>query len=225
MTRQGRHSAPSLLHTAEEARSGPRRGVAGSVPGWALPPHGTLGWPLSRYPEPSALLACVGFGTRAASRVTSVAFAQYGGATQQWTAAILKTGLKTDGWGILLRQSAIAFCIAHVLNSSRAPIASLTSKLTRHERGPNRGPNERRVCTETRCGTSDGRQRVNASGVRRNDHTRWETHNAAWCIAVSSRFTARGTRAKRHASLASGRRSPHRAELCGLASTRRAPLS
>ena len=78
MTRQGRHSAPSSLHTAEEARSGPRRGVAGSVPGWALPPHGTLGRPLSQYPEPSALLACVGFGTRAASRVTT-AFAQYGG--------------------------------------------------------------------------------------------------------------------------------------------------
>ena len=221
MTRQSRQPAPSLLHTAEEALAGPRRGVAGSVPGWALPHAETLGWHLSRHAGMSTLPACVGFGARAASTVTVVAFGQCSGATHQWTDAILNT----DGSGVPPRHGAIAFCIAHVLNSSRAPIASSTGKLTRHERGPNRGPNGRRVCTETRCGTSDGRQRVNASGVRRNDHTRWETHNAAWCIAVSSRFTARGTRAQRSASLASGRRSPHRAELCGLASARRAPLS
>jgi len=195
MTRQSRHSAPRLLHAVEEALNGPCRGVAGSVPGWALPHAETLGWHLSRHAGMSTLPACVGFGARAAST------------------------------GVRPRHGAIAFCIAHVLNSSRAPIASSTGKLTRHERGPNRGPNERRVCTETRCGTSDGRQRVNASGVRRNDHTRWETHNAAWCITVSSRFTARGTRARRRASVASGRRSPHRAELCGLASPCRAPLS
>jgi hypothetical protein len=220
MTRQSRHSAPSLLHTVEEALYRPRRGVAGSVPGWALPHAGTLGWHLSRLVGTSPLLACAGFGARAASTVTVVAFGQHSGATHQWTAAILKA----DGSNGPSRHGAIAICIAHVLNSSRAPIASLTGKLTRHERGPNRGPNGWRVCTETRCGTSDGRQRANAPGVSRHDHTRWETH-ALWCIAVSSGFTARGTRARRGTSLASGRCLPDRAELCGLAPARRAPLS
>src|SRR5579862_3296211 len=118
MTRQGRQSAPSLLHAAEEARSGRRRGVAGSVPGWALPRCGTLEWHLSHYPETSALWACVGSGTRASSRLSAVAFAQCGGAAQQWTVGILKTDLKSAGLGIPLRHSAIAICIAHVLNSS-----------------------------------------------------------------------------------------------------------
>src|SRR5260370_35419137 len=114
MTRQGRHSAPSLLHTAEEARSGPRRGVAGSVPGWALPHCGTLGWHLSHHPGTSALSACVGLGARAASTVTAVAFAQNSGATHQWTEQVRKM----DGLRIPLRHMAIAICIAHVLNSS-----------------------------------------------------------------------------------------------------------
>jgi len=220
MTRQSRHSAPSLLHAVEEALDRPCRGVAGSVPGWALPHAGTLAWHLSRRRGTSGLLACVGFGARAASTVTVVAFGQHNGATHQWTAAILKDGSKGP-----LRHGAIAFCIAHVLNSSGAPIASLTGKLTRHERGPNRGPNGRRVCTETRCGTSDGRQRANASGVCRHDHTRWETDNAVWCTAVSSRLTPCDAGAWRGTSLGSGRSLPHRAELCGFAPARRAPLS
>jgi hypothetical protein len=220
MTRQGRHSAPSLLHPGRTL-SGPRRGVAGPVPGWALPRIGTLGWHLSHRPETNVLSACVGFGARAVSRITAVVFAQPSGATHQWTAAILKT----HGSRIPLPHGAIAICIAHVLNSSRAPIASLTSKLTRHERGPNRGPNGRRVCTETRCGTSDGRQRASRPGVCRHGHSQWQIFNAAWCTAGSTPFATRGPRAKRGASLAGGRCSPHRAELCRLASSRRAPLS
>jgi hypothetical protein len=195
MTRQSRQPAPSLLHTAQEALAGPRHGVAGSVPGWALPHGGTLRWHLSHHPGASELLACVGFGARVAS---------------------------TDGLGPPLRHSAIAICIAHVLNSSRAPIASLTSKLTRHERGPNRRPNGRRVCTETRCGTSDGRQRASASGVCRYGQ---QILSASGCITIATRVATRRPRAQRGTSLASGRRSPHRAELCGLAPSRRAPLS
>ena len=221
MTRQSRHSAPSLLHPAEEALSGPRRGVAGSVPRWALPHFGTLRWHWSRHPRTGELSACVGIGARAASRVTVVAFAQHSGATHQW----IEETLNTDGSGVAWRHSAIAICIAHVLNSSRAPIASLTSKLTRHERGPNRGPNERRVCTETRCGTSHGRQRANAPGVCRHGHSEWQIFNAAWCIAGCARFAPRDPRTQHDASVPSGRCSPHRAELCGSASSRRAPLS
>ena len=224
MTRQSRHSAPSLLHTAEEARSGPRRRVAGSVPRWALPQRGTLGWHLSHHYGKSVLSACVGFGARAASRVTPVASAQRGGAMHQWTEAILKAGQRTDGLVTLLRQSAIAICIAHVLNSSRAPIASLTSKLTRHERGPNRRPNGRRVCTETRCSAPDG-QRASSSGFCRNGQSRWQIFSAARCIAASANFAAHEPRTRRSTPLASGRCSAHRAELCGLAPSRRAPLS
>jgi len=223
MTRQGRHSAPSLLHTAEHARSGARRGVAGSVPGWALPHCGTLGPDLSHRSGTSALSACVGFGTQAASKVATVAFAPRNDAMQQW----MKTDLKTDGSGISLRHSAIAICIAHVLNSSGAPIASLTSKLTRHDRGPNREPNEWRVCTETRCSTSDGRERASAPGVSRHGHTRWPTVHTAWWIADanSTRIAARGPRAKLCTTLASGRCGADRAELRGLAPSCRAPLS
>jgi hypothetical protein len=223
MTRQGRHSAPSLLHTAEEARSGPRRGVAGSVPGWALPHYGTLGWHLSHHLGTSALLACVGFGARAASKAATVASSQRGAATHQW----MKTDLKTDGFGITLKHSAIAICIAHVLNSTGAPIASLTSKLTRHERGPNRGPNGRRVCTETRCGTSDGGERASASGVSRHGHSRWQVVSTAKRIAdsTSTPIAARGPRAQPCTTLASGCCGADRAELCGLAPSCRAPLS
>ena len=221
MTRQGRHSAPSLLHTAEQARSGARRGVAGSVPGWPLPHCGTLGRLLSHRSRTSAQSACVGFGAQAASKVAAVAFAPRGGATHQW----MKTDLKTDGSGISLRHSAIAICIAHVLNSSGAPIASLTSKLTRHERGPNRGPNRRRVCTETRRGTSDGRQRANAPGVRRYDRSWWQVFSDTWWITGATPVAACRPRAWCSAPLTSGRYRPHRAELCGPASARRAPLS
>ena len=183
MTRQGRHSAPSSLHTAEEARSGPRRGVAGSVP--------------------------------------AVGFARDSGAPHQWT----KTILKTHGLDTFLQHCVIAICIAHVLNSSRAPIASLTSKLTRHERGPNRGPIGRGVCTETRCSSSDGRQRASAAGVCRHGQSQWQIFSAAWCIAGCTPFAPRGPRPQRDAALASGRCNAHRAELCGLAPPRRAPLS
>src|SRR5262249_49008917 len=46
----------------------------------------------------------------------------------------------TDGvvW-MRSRHSMIAICTAHVLNAVRAPTASFTSKLTRHERGANGG--------------------------------------------------------------------------------------
>src|SRR5437868_5284531 len=117
MTRQGRHSAPNLLHTAEEAQSGPRRLVAGPVPRWALPRCGTLEWQLPHDPRTSTLLACVGFGARAASRV-AVAFAPRSGATHQWTEAIPKTDQKTEFLGTPARHGTIAICIAHVLNSS-----------------------------------------------------------------------------------------------------------
>jgi hypothetical protein len=183
MTRQGRHSAPSSLHTAEQARSGPRCGVSGHVP--------------------------------------AVGFAQGSGAPHQWTETILKT----HGSETFLQHSAIAICIAHVLNSSRAPIASLTSKLTRHERGPNRGPIGRRVCTETRCSSSGGHQRASAAGVCRHGQSRWQIFSAAWCIAGRASFAPRGPRPQRGAALASGRCNAHRAELCGLAPSRRAPLS
>jgi len=223
MTRQSRQPAPSLLHAAEEALSGPRRCVAGSVPGWALPHCGTMRWHWSHHPGANARLACVGFGARAASMVTAAAFVQRSRATHQWTGAIPKTDGLGPPLGPPLRHSAIAICIAHVLNSSRAPIASLTSKLTRHERGPNRGPNGRRVCTETRCRTSDGRQRASASGVCR--HGQWQIFSAAGCITVATRLAARGPRAQWGTSLAGGRRSPHRAELCRLTPSRGAPLS
>ena len=223
MTRQGRHSAPSLLHTAEQARSGARRRVAGSVPEWALPHCGTLGRHVSHRSRTSALPACAGFGAQAASKVTAVAFAPRDVATHQW----MKMDLKTDGSGISLRHSAIAICIAHVLNSSGAPIASLTSKLTRHERGPNRGPNEWRVCTETRCRTSDGRERAGASGVCRHGHSRWQVVTTAWWIADanSARIATRGPRAQPGTTLASGCCGADRAELRGLAPSCRAPLS
>lgn len=164
-------------------------------------------------------------GPQAASRVTAVASVQGGGATHQRTETILKT----VGLGTFLRQSAIAICIAHVLNSSRAPIASLTSKLTRHERGPNRGPNGRRVCTETRCGTSDGRHRAITPGVSRYGHPQWQAFSTAfgtaWCTAGCARLAARGPRTRRSTFVASGRYGAHRAELCGLAPPRRASLS
>jgi len=169
MTRQSRHSAPSLHPSAGEARRGPRRGVAGSVPGWALP-----------------------------------------------------ASLTADGSGILLRHGAIAICTAHVLNSLRAPIASLTSKLTRHERGPNRGANRRR---EARRSTSVGRRRASRPEVCRNGHSRWEIFNATWCIAGAGPFAGCGPRSQRGASLAGGRSNPDRAKLCRPASSRRAPLS
>jgi len=172
MTRQSRHSAPSLHPSVDEALRGPRRGVAGSVPGRALP-----------------------------------------------------ASLRADGSGILWRQGTIAICTAHVLNSLRAPIASLTSKLTRHERGPNRGANRRRVCTEARRSTSVGRQRASRPEVCRNGHSRWEIFNATWCIAGAGPFAASGPRSQRGASLADGRSNPHRAKLCRPASSRRAPLS
>jgi hypothetical protein len=220
MTRPSRNPARSSLRTAEEALSRPRRAAAGSVPGWALPHCGTLTG-LSRHPGTSALPACVGFGAQAASTLSAVAFGQRAAAAHQWTAAILKS----DGLGIPLRHSAIAICTSHVLNSSRAPTASLTGKLTRHERGPNRRPNRGGVCTEARCGASDGRQRASASGIGQHDRSRWQAFSDTWRITGASPFAACRPRARRSASLTSRRYRPHRAELCGPASARRAPLS
>jgi hypothetical protein len=217
MTRPSRNPARSLLRTAEEALSRPRRAATGSVPRWALPHCGTLAG-LSRHPGTSALLpACVGFGAQAASTLSAVAFGQRAAAAHQWTAAILKS----DGLGIPLRHSAIAICITHVLNSSRAPTASLTGKLTRHERGSNRRPNRGRVCTQTRCGASDGCQRATAPGIRWYDRSQAPSD---W-IAGATPVAVCHPRTRRSTSLTSGRYSPHRAELCGLASARRAPLS
>jgi hypothetical protein len=217
MTRPSRNPARSLLRTAEEALSRPRRAATGSVPRWALPHCGTLTG-LSRHPGTSALPACVGFGAQAASTLSAVALGQQAAAAHQWTAAILKS----DGLGIPLGHSAIAICITHVLNSSGAPIASLTGKLTRHERGPNQRPNRGRVCTETRCGASDGRQRANASGIRRYDCPRAPSD---WIAGTTTCVAPCRPRARRSASLTGGRYSPHRAELRGPASARRAPLS
>ena len=221
MTRHSRNSARSLLRTAKEALDGPRRGVAGSVPRWALPHLGTFRWRMSRHTGTSALSACVGFGTRAASTVTAVAFGQEGGATHQWTAAILQT----DGLGIHLHHSAIAICAAHVLNSPRAPIASLSGKLTRYERGPNRRANRRGVWTETRCGASNGRQRANAPHIRQYGRSRWQVFNDTWFVTGATHVGVYGTWARCSAPLTNGRCRAHRAELCGLTPARRASLS
>jgi DNA-directed RNA polymerase specialized sigma24 family protein len=56
------------------------------------------------------------------------------------------------------RHGAIAICLAHVLNSLRAPPASLTGKLTRHEQRPNRGPSRGRCCTNARYAARDRRR-------------------------------------------------------------------
>jgi hypothetical protein len=220
MTRSSRNPARGLLRTAEEALSRPRRALAGFVPGWALPRYGTL-TRLSRHRGMSALPACVGFGAQAASTLSAVAFGPPAAAAHQWTAAILKS----DGLGIPLRHSAIAICITHVLNSSRAPTASLTGKLTRHERGPNQRPNRGRVCTETRCGASDGRQRANAPGIRRYDRSWRQVFSDTWWITGATPVAACGPCSWRRTSLTSGRYRPHRAELCGPAPARGTPLS
>ena len=97
-----------------------------------------------------------------------------------------------------LEHSAIAICTAHVLNSVRAPSASFTKKLTRNERGPNRGAGRRRKRTQTRCNApSCGARTPEATGL--------------WSERLG-------------AALRSGCRGPDREELCGPSSSRRAPL-
>ena len=195
MTRQSRNSANSLLRTAEEALSGPRRREAGSVPGWALPRSRTLGRFLPRRPGTSAQSACTGFGVRAASTSSDVAWGHSPRATHQYS----PPALCTAGTGMPLL---IAICTAHVLNSPRAPIASLTGKLTRHERRPNRG----RYCAKALCGPYCGRQRA-AAGVN------------SGCTPI---FRKVGWQ---RASVAGRSRSPHRNELRGSASSCLTPLS
>ncbi len=155
MTRPSRNPAPNSFRAGKEALPGPHRCVAGPVPRSAFPRRGTLRWPVSRRLEARQRSACAGFGARAASVAALVAFAPQGRSGQSRTT--LPRG--QDNSKNALRHSVIAFCTAHVLNSSQAPIASLTGKLTRHERRPNRG----RYHAKTRCGACRSRNFTLAS--------------------------------------------------------------
>jgi hypothetical protein len=193
MTRYSRNLPSNLLRSAEEALPGPRARVAGPIPEWALPHRGTFARPLSRHGTTSALLACAGFGARAASASTGVVFGQHYRATHQLRRAPTRY---TNGPEIPFRHSAIAFWTAHVLNSLGAPTASFTSKLTRHDRGKNRG----RYRAKTRCRPSS--------------------------FAATPQSSLRGAADQRRGCTSIGirRRRPHRAKLCGSAPPRIAPL-
>ena len=198
MSRQSPNPANSSLRAAQEARLGPRRCAAGPVPGSAFPRRGTLWWPLSHRSRPQS--ACVGHGTRAASASTVVAFDPQLRAAHDLANPL--GCLKGQGKG--LQHSVIAFCATHVLNALGAPFASLTGKLTRHERGPNRG----RPCTKTRCGGP-----AHCIGRRRPQTT---LAARIWPIRIIGR--------QRQIVFTSGCRCSHRAELCGTTPARRAPL-
>ena len=82
-----------------------------------------------------------------------------------------------------LRHGVIAICTAHVLNSLRAPTASLTGKLTRHEQRPNRGPNRRRCCAKA----------GNAAGNHRRQSPRERRTTLTGCRRGSDRAELRGS--------------------------------
>jgi hypothetical protein len=193
MTRDSRNLPNDLLRSAEEALPRARARVAGPVPEWALPHRGTFGRHLSRQGRTSVLSACAGFGVRAASAWTGVVFAQRNHAMHQVCRAPTQY---TNGPVIQSRHSAIAFCAAHVLNSLGAPTASFTKKLTRHDRGKNRG----RHCAKTRC-------------------------NALFFAITSQSARDPGPSQRCGCTLIRSRRcGPHRAELCGSPAARNTSL-
>lgn len=244
MTVDSRKSAPHLLRSAEEALSGPRRYGVGLVPGMAFTRPGTLeglnGHQFGAGPSP----ACAGYGAQAASAGICVNPVQPNRASRQAP----DSTLKTDVLGKWPWHSAIAICTARVLNSMRAPTASLTGQLTRHERRPNRA----RQRTKTRYGTQ-GRQRDYALEDTHVDQTRGSVFHTQFNGVrgrVGFRFRAdcrigpgrfRGywrvdrcghsrwrpfpARGRLHTALASRSGGAYRAQLCRTSPSRRAALS
>jgi hypothetical protein len=199
MTGQSRFSANSMFRTEEEARKGHRRIEARPLPERALPCSGISRRYCIRHSKANVLTACAGSGAWAASTSGTIGTNGSGCVASVRTNATAYPGADP----ILLRHSTIAICFTGVLNAPRAPIASRTGRLTRHERITNSG----RTYAKTRGGPKRYSRRTAASD--------YVGRAGKFRLATWERLSA----------LPIGCRDSHRTQLRGLTSAGVAALS